>query len=165
MLLNGLQRCLALTKPAEILLDKLQHRKCPVFENICICLAMQSWIKTEEILETKKEIAMVVPDPSAEGPSLSFAVQAHTIMMWRSTTPLLSSRSQPAGTKSTYSMFFCLCQRKIFFRVKPESWLSSAFYTVLPWKMVKNPSFSCLFHSVSKRKQMMCLPWNVLVFG
>lgn len=32
MLLNGLQRRLALTKLAEIILDKLQHRKCPVFE-------------------------------------------------------------------------------------------------------------------------------------
>lgn len=117
MLLNGLQRRLALTKLAEIILDKLQHRKCPVFEKKKYAFALPC---TEEMLETRNKIAMVVPDPSAEGPSPSCAVQVHTVMMWRSTTPLLSSRSQPAETESTYSMFR-LCQRKIFFQAKPES--------------------------------------------
>lgn len=36
------QRSLALTKLTEILLDKLQHRKCLMFEKISVCLAMQS---------------------------------------------------------------------------------------------------------------------------
>lgn len=109
MQLNGLQRCLALTELAEILLDKLQQRKRPLFERTRICFAIQSWIKTEEMLETRTEIETVVPDPSAEGPSLSLAEQVHTEMMWRSATPLLSSKSQPAEIKSTYSMFFSLC--------------------------------------------------------
>lgn len=143
MLLNGFQRCLALTELAEILLDKLQRRKCPVFKKkkIRICLAMQSWIKTGEMLVTRKEIAMVVPDPSAEAPSLSFAVQVHTVMMRRSTAPLPCAASRDEGRLQ----FFSLCQRKIFFQVKRVSWLASTFYTVLPWKMIKIPLFPACF--------------------
>lgn len=67
------------------------------------------------MLEIWNEIAKVVPDLSAESPSVSLAVQSHTVIMRRSTAHLLSTRSQPAGSRSTCTTSVCLCQKKIFF--------------------------------------------------
>lgn len=56
MPLNELQRCPALSELAKI---QASAQEMAHIWKICICLAMQNWIKSEEMLETGKEIASV----------------------------------------------------------------------------------------------------------